>query len=184
MQTRQRSAPLVLFALVASLLFTVAARADASGDNPSADEAQFVALLNQTRASVGVAPLIVDAQLTTLARQHAQTMADAGKIFHANPISAGVTAPWIKLGENVGTGPSVPPVMNAFIASPAHYANIVDPAFTYVGVGVVWVGNQMFTTHRFMQLSSSAAPRPPPLRRRRRPRLPHPRRAPRRWRLR
>ena len=158
MQTTKRSAQLVLFALVASLLFAVAGRADASGDNPSADEAQFVALLNQTRARVGAPPLIVDAQLTALARRHAQTMADAGKIFHANPISAGVTAPWVKLGENVGTGPSVPPVMDAFIASAPHYANVIDPAFTYVGVGVVWVGNQMFTTHRFMQLSSSAAP--------------------------
>jgi hypothetical protein len=89
-------------------------------------------------------------------------MANAGTIFHANPISAGVTAPWIKLGENVGTGPSVPPVMTAFINSPKHYANIVDPAFTSIGVGVVWVGPQMFTTHRFMQTSGGAAPPPPP----------------------
>jgi hypothetical protein len=87
-------------------------------------------------------------------------MADAGTIFHANPISAGVTAPWIKLGENVGSGPSAPPIMSAFINSPKHYQNIVDPAFTFIGVGVVWVGNQMFTTHRFMQLSGQSAPPP------------------------
>jgi len=151
---------LLLLAIVTSMLVAVSGRADAGGDNPAADEAQFVALVNQTRANVGVAPLAVDGQLTALARQHAQTMADAGTIFHANPISAGVTAPWIKLGENVGTGPSAPPIMDAFINSPKHYANIVDPAFTYIGVGVVWVGNQMFTTHRFMQLSGSAAPPP------------------------
>ena len=156
---------LLLLAIVTSMLVAVSGRADAGSDNPAGDEAQFVALVNQARASVGVAPLAVDGQLTALARQHAQTMADAGTIFHANPISAGVTAPWVKLGENVGTGPSAPPIMNAFINSPKHYANIVDPAFAYIGVGVVWVGNQMFTTHRFMQLSGQAAPpapEPPP----------------------
>ena len=151
----------LLLAIVTSMLVAVPGPAGAGSDNPAADEAQFVALVNQARANVGVAPLAVDGQLTALARQHAQTMADAGTIFHANPISAGVTAPWVKLGENVGTGPSAPPIMNAFINSPKHYANIVDPAFTYIGVGVVWVGNQMFTTHRFMQLSGQVAPPPP-----------------------
>ncbi|MEO5837707.1 MAG: CAP domain-containing protein [Acidimicrobiales bacterium] len=154
---------LLLLAIVTSMLVAVTGRADAGADNPAADEAQFVALVNQARANVGVAPLAVDGQLTALARQHAQTMADAGTIFHANPISAGVTARWIKLGENVGTGPSAPPIMNAFINSPKHYQNIVDPAFAYIGVGVVWVGNQMYTTHRFMQLEGQPAPPPPPV---------------------
>ena len=160
----------LLLAIVTSMLVAVSGPAGAGGDNPAADEAQFVALVNQARANVGAPPLAVDGQLTALARQHAQTMADAGTIFHANPISAGVTSPWIKLGENVGTGPSAPPVMTAFINSPKHYQNIIDPAFAYIGVGVIWVGNQMFTTHRFMQLSGSpVAPPPPP---------PHPLRPP------
>lgn len=76
-------------------------------------------------------------------------------ICHASPISAGVTHPWAKLGENVGTGPDVGSIMQAFIASPGHYANIVDPEFTHVGVGVVWDGNRMYTTHRFMKLQSA-----------------------------
>ena len=76
-------------------------------------------------------------------------------ICHASPISAGVTHPWAKLGENVGTGPDVGSVMSAFIASPGHYANIIDPEFTHIGVGVVWDGNRMFTTHRFMKLQGS-----------------------------
>ena len=48
-------------------------------------------------------------------------------ICHASPISEGMTQDWAKLGENVGTGPDVGSVMDAFIASPGHYANIVDP---------------------------------------------------------
>jgi uncharacterized protein YkwD len=157
--TRNHTVILVL-SMVAFVLFSGAGGAQASGD-PAADEAQFVALVNQARAAAGVAPLKVDAELTTLARAHTQEMANAGTIFHANPISAGVTAPWLKLGENVGTGPSVQPVMTAFLNSPGHYANVVDPLFNYIGVGVIWVGNQMYTTHRFMQVQG-AAPAPPP----------------------
>ncbi len=104
--------------------------------------------------------LIVHDELTALSRSWAQTMADAGEIFHADPISAGLSAPWLKLGENVGVGPTVPELMDAFEASPGHHANIVDPEFTHVGVGVVWVGSTMYTTHRFMKMET--APPPPP----------------------
>lgn len=83
------------------------------------------------------------------------TCGDGVFICHASPISAGVTHSWAKLGENVGTGPDVGSIMNAFVASPGHYANIVDPEFTHIGVGVVWDGNRMYTTHRFMKLQSS-----------------------------
>jgi hypothetical protein len=151
----------LLLAIVTSMLVAASGPAGAGSDNPAADEAQFVALVNQARANVGAPPLAVDGQLTALARQHAEFMASRDEIFHANPISAGVTSPWIKLGENVGTGPSAPPIMNAFINSPLHYKNIVDPAFAYIGVGVVWVGPKMFTTHRFMQLSGSTVAPPP-----------------------
>jgi hypothetical protein len=130
--------------------------------NPVADENQFVALLNATRARGGLPPLTVDPELTALARDWAAHMAagqcsDGKHICHANPISAGVTEPWLKLGENVGTGPSVGPVMDAFIASAGHYANIMDPAFTRVGVGVVWSGTVLYTTHRFMKVVGETA---------------------------
>lgn len=151
-------------ALVISAVLVGRSVAPAAADpgNPAADEAEFVALINQARANAGRAPLQPNGQLSSLARSHAQAMANQGRIFHANPISAGVTANWLKLGENVGTGPSVAPVMTAFMNSPSHLVNVVDPAFTHVGVGVVWVGNQLYTVHRFMQLETAPPPPPPP----------------------
>lgn len=127
----------------------------------ASEEAAFINQVNATRASKGLAPLTLNVELTNLGRQWAGQMRDgvcgAGNfICHASPISAGVTQPWEKLGENVGTGPNVNAVMNAFINSPGHYANIVDPEFTHIGVGVVWDGNRMFTTHRFMKLQGAA----------------------------
>jgi len=128
-----------------------------------ATESDFVSRVNATRAQVGLPPLAVDSQLTSLSRGWAEQMRSgvcgAGNfICHSSPISAGVTHNWAKLGENVGTGPNTSLVMDAFIASPGHYANIVDPEFTHIGVGVVWDGDRLFTVHRFMRLQNSPPP--------------------------
>lgn len=153
-----------------TVLVTIIAPSSASAS--VADESSFIARVNATRASVGLPALQPDVQLTNLARGWAGSMRDSvcgegAFICHASPISAGVTHPWAKLGENVGTGPDVGSIMKAFIESPPHYANIVDPEFTHIGVGVVWDGNRMYTTHRFMKLqlvtptTTSAAPTTP-----------------------
>ena len=149
-QTRRRLAFVLVAVLtvLASHLVQSAPNASASAD----DEAAFVAGLNDVRAANGLPPFTVNAELTGLARAHAQVMADAGEIFHANPISAGFSGDWAKLGENVGVGADVDVLIDAFIASPGHFANIVDPSFTEVGVGVVWRDNAMYTTHRFLQV--------------------------------
>lgn len=159
-----RSPRLLAAAVVVALLALfamVATPVQATPENPAGDENAFVASLNATRAKGGLAPLAVDGELRSLARDWAAQMAAAGHISHANPISAGVTADWLKLGENVGTGGNVTVIMNAFIASPGHYANIMDPEFTRVGVGVVWVGNALYTVHRFMKVAGEQAPPPP-----------------------
>jgi hypothetical protein len=48
---------------------------------------------------------------------------------------AGVSV--IKLGENVSQGDSVEAAYAALMASPSHRANMLEPAFTQVGIGVV-----------------------------------------------
>ena len=143
------------------LLFSTLVPA-ASSASP-ATESDFVSRVNATRAQAGLPPLAVDGQLTSLSRGWAEQMRSgvcgAGNfICHANQISAGVTHNWAKLGENVGTGPNTSLVMDAFIASPGHHANIVDPQFTHIGVGVVWEGDRLFTVHRFMRLQDAPPP--------------------------
>jgi hypothetical protein len=153
--------------LLAALLGPAISPAAAGPDNPGSDEARFVSLVNEARAQKGIAPLAVDGELTALARNWANHQADGGcgqkpeggqrNICHADPISNGVTANWNRLGENVGYGGDVDSVMRAFINSPSHYANLMDARFTRIGVGVVWRGNALTTTHRFMQLRGEAA---------------------------
>lgn len=118
--------------------------------------AQFVNAINQLRASQGLNPLAVDAQLTNVAQDWAQQMAQADGISHRLDLRAGISGLWRRLGENVGFGPTVSELMSAFIASPGHYKNLVDPSFTHVGVGTVRTsGGMLYTAHEFMTLESS-----------------------------
>lgn len=158
-----RAGALVLTALM--VLGSLAARDTPDAAATADDEAAFVAALNNVRIDAGLPPFTVNVELSDLSRGHAQVMADAGEIFHADPISAGYTGAWSKIGENVGVGANVSVLVDAFVASPGHYANIVDPAFTEIGVGVVWKESALYTTHRFLQVpgaTPTTTSAPPP----------------------
>lgn len=122
-------------------------------------EAAFVDDINRLRASRGLPALRVRPNLTSKARGWAATMAAARRIWHSR-ISAGVTGRWRKLGENVGRGPSEARLHEAFTASSTHLENLVDPAFKYVGVGVVLAPDgRMFVSEVFMQPATRASRR-------------------------
>lgn len=160
---RQRDLRRVAFVVVATI-FAVGSMIGHPTDPAAAtngDEVAFVEALNLVRAENGLPAFTVNEELSDLARGHAQVMADAGEIFHANPISGGFTGDWSKLGENVGVGAGVSVLVDAFVASPGHFANIIDPAFTEIGVGVVWRDTALYTTHRFLK-PVNGAPTPSP----------------------
>jgi hypothetical protein len=128
----------------------------AVADN-GADEAAFVAKINDLRLSKGLHSLTVDPVLVAKARGWAQTMANKGDIWHSN-LPDGVTENWQRLGENVGMGGSVNALHDAFVGSPHHYENLIDPGFRYVGVGVVNANGTIFVSEVFMELASQPAP--------------------------
>ena len=126
-------------------------------------ESQYVAGVNGVRADAGLPPLAVDGELTAVARAWADQMAGANRISHNPNLAGQVSAPWLKIGENVGTGAEVGAVMNAFVNSPAHYENIVDGEYEYIGVGVTYGSDgRMYTAHVFMYLGNTAPPEPEP----------------------
>ena len=136
----------LVLAFAVSALYPATAQADTVGD-----EAVFVANINELRAAKGLGPLQVNANLTDKARAWSAGMAAAGKIWHST-LSEGVTENWKKLGENVGMGGSVDGLHRAFVNSPRHYDNLVDPAFGSVGIGIAMSGSTIFVTEVFMQL--------------------------------
>ncbi len=159
---RRRSRLARRLLVVVALLLTVAPRGASATETD--DEAQFVALINELRSSKGLPSVEVHQELVGPSRDWARQMAAVGSLAHAPDLSVGVTVYWIKLGENVGVAPinSTQQLFDAFVASPAHYQNLVDPTFRYVGVGVVTdQQGRMWTTHRFMALGESATTSPP-----------------------
>ena len=169
-----RVGAIAVLVLVASV---VVLPQSARAADPSAESA-FVARINELRESKGLAPLQVDSELVGVARRWTDRMVAAGGISHNPNLANDVDENWIRLGENVGVGASVDQLMDAFIASPEHYKNLVNPDYGYVGVGVSYDDRgRMYTTHNFMQLAdegyvtapargstpeSPALPPPPP----------------------
>jgi uncharacterized protein YkwD len=144
--------------LIVILLMTMAPGSASAATSDA--EARFVALVNDLRADRGLPLLAVDRQLVGPSRDWATHMATTNELIHAPDLSVGVSADWAKLGENVGVGPQsqVEQLFAAFVASPTHLENLVDPQFRYIGVGVAYDGQgRLWTTHRFMAVQGATA---------------------------
>lgn len=109
---------------------------------------QVVALVNQHRAAIGLGALAVDASLTDSAAWKARHMANYGYFEHNDPAPPVARDPFTRmqncgyaaggaLGENIAAGQPTPSdVMTAWLNSPGHRANLEDPSFRSIGVGV------------------------------------------------
>ena len=121
----------------------------------TAYEAEVVRLVNEIRRENGLKPLTQDWQLSRVARYKSQDMRDLGYFSHTSPTygspfemmkSFGIT--YRTAGENIAKGYASPEaVVNAWMNSPGHRANILNSTYTHIGVGYVASGNywtQMF----------------------------------------
>ena len=170
---RGRSAVLAVL-LLASCLTAVLRTTPAHADTVT-DENRFVELINAARVAGGLKPLAVHPALIDAARGWATKMRAASQaagttgclISHNPDLRTAVAANWRKLGENVGCGDVDADYLHQkFMDSPAHKANIMDPEFDSIGIGIVMTdGGVMFVTEQFMTLDTRTAPTtaaPPP----------------------
>ena len=124
-------------------------------DSITAYESEVVRLVNLKRAEHGLKPLTQDWQLSRVARYKSQDMKDLGYFSHTSPTygspfdmmkNFGIS--YRSAGENIAKGYTTPEaVVNAWMNSPGHRANILNSSYTYIGVGYVSSGNywtQMF----------------------------------------
>ena len=149
---------------------TAAASTGSTCDLPDF-RASVLARINQVRASganCGVdgvfgaaAPLTWNDKLTAAAEGHSQDMAAKDYFSHtsadgrtlADRVDATGYA-WSRLGENIAAGyPGVNAVMDGWIASPGHCANLMNAGFAEVGVVCVpGVAGDTFSTYWTMDL--------------------------------
>ncbi|MET8044488.1 CAP domain-containing protein, partial [Micromonospora sp. NPDC005215] len=110
----------------------------------SAQAREVVDLVNAERAKAGCAALSIDDKLMTAAQKHSQDQADNKNMSHtgSDGSNAGVRLDrvgyaWRTYGENVAWNQQTPAaVMDAWMNSSGHRANILNCAFTEIGVGI------------------------------------------------
>lgn len=126
-----------------------------SENEQQAVEEQVTSLVNKERAKAGLAPLTIDWELARVAKYKSQDMHDKKYFSHTSPTygspfdmmkNFGIS--YKSAGENIAQGQrSATQVMDAWMNSSGHRANIMDAKFTHIGVGYVEDGNywtQMF----------------------------------------
>jgi uncharacterized protein YkwD len=129
----------ILVAFVAFLLFLCVA-AGASARGLSSSEFSVLRAMNAVRASHGLPRLRVDYRLESVARAHSVDMLRhqyfAHGAFSARVNASGAAGPIF--GENLAYGPvSSSWVVNAWLASPEHRANLLRRGFRRIGIGAV-----------------------------------------------
>lgn len=105
--------------------------------------AQVLTLVNQERAKVGCSPVTADSGLAALATAFSEDMAARNFFDHTDPDGA---TPWDRAkkagitnlgGENIARGQAnAQSVMDAWMNSPGHKANILNCDYKTLGVGV------------------------------------------------
>jgi len=103
----------------------------------------LLTVMNRVRAAQGLRPLRADARLGRAARSHSAKMLRTDRFFHgafnARIRGVGVRAP--RVGENlawsVGSFARARTIVNMWLASPSHRANLLHAGYRIVGVGAL-----------------------------------------------
>lgn len=112
-------------------------------------EGQVVQLVNQERARNGLSPLTHNWELSRVARYKSMDMRDRGYFSHTSPTYG---SPFTMMknfginyraaGENIASGQATPQaVVQAWMNSSGHRANILSTNYTEIGVGYVKGGS-------------------------------------------
>jgi uncharacterized protein YkwD len=116
---------------------------DAAVERPNF-EAQMLVLVNKERTSRGLKPLQPDPEMTMVARAHSRDMFLKGYFAHVNlegqdPFdrmkAAGVS--FRSAGENLALAKTVEMAHQNLMNSPGHRANILQPAYGRLGIGIL-----------------------------------------------
>lgn len=125
----------------------------------STQEQAMINAINKERAAAGLAPVKVDLRLVEVAQLKAMDMKTNGYFSHTSPTygspfdmlrNAGIQ--YRSAGENIARNMSVDAAMAAFMNSDGHRKNILNPAYTHVGVGVVSSSSGNYYVQIFAQL--------------------------------
>lgn len=148
--------------LILALVLGVPAVSQQSSDAAVIDEnaeRELYRLLNQERASNNLPPFTYDERLRDTARFHATFVEKHRGIAIQFPAEPKLRMRYALMnilhdaaGENIAIGPLVPAIHKQLLAGGTDRANILDPRFTAVGIGVLRRGEVLFVVQDFARV--------------------------------
>lgn len=123
-------------------------------------ENQVITLVNQERAKRGLTQLTANWQLSRVARYKSQDMVNKNYFSHTSPtygspfkMMEDFGIRFSAAGENIAYGQPTPQaVMNAWMNSAGHRANILSASYNQIGVGVAKKSNgTLYWTQEFIR---------------------------------
>jgi len=107
-------------------------------------EMKMLELVNQERRKHGIPPLKADLEMTRVARAHSRDMFEKGYFAHINlegkdPFDRMKEArvKFLSAGENLALAQTLEIAHKNLMNSPGHRANILNPAYGRLGIGVL-----------------------------------------------
>jgi len=140
----RRIAAFVLLPLAfAGAALAVSAAPSSAAQTPAQMESWVIALTNKQRAAHGCAPVVRNDALVAASKRHSWDMATKGYFSHTSPGGSTFTARARYAGYNYASGENIAwgqrtatEVVNAWMGSPGHRANILNCASKKIGIGV------------------------------------------------
>jgi uncharacterized protein YkwD len=171
-RTTRRALTLMVVTALTALLTTVAPAAPANAAvinsvTLNASEAGLVNYINSARRKAGLKPVIVTSGTTDVARRWARQMSNSKTLKHnpnfATQVRNAGSPKWTRVTENVGyaSACNVKQLFDAYMKSPGHRKNIMDPKVRYLGIGSVdrkdpkWSCGILYNTMNFVNQYSS-----------------------------
>jgi uncharacterized YkwD family protein/spore coat assembly protein SafA len=107
-------------------------------------ENQVITLVNIQRTNMGLPKLSTNWQLSRIPRYKSQDMINKNYFSHISPtygspfnMMENFGLKFSSAGENIAMGQQTPAaVVNSWMNSPGHRANILNPSYTQIGVGL------------------------------------------------
>lgn len=113
-------------------------------------EQKVVALINAERANAGLAPLTMNHSLQDSARVRAKeiTRVWGHKRPDGSRFATAIKISYCSAAENIAAGQATPErVVDAWMASPSHRDNILNPGYQWIGVGCYYDYSSQYKTY-------------------------------------
>jgi hypothetical protein len=125
---------------------------------PTVAEQYLLSMANQERTRRGIQPLAWDEHLAAAAAQHAQRMMQQNNVSHQFPGEPDLTSRAVTAGarfslvaENVAIAGSPQQLHTAWMNSPGHRANLLEPHENAAGIAVVQRNGELYAVEDFSE---------------------------------